>query len=151
MGQTCSWMAASQPWTCRESLPQVAAYRSPPHIASPMRATASSSFPKFESYARHSGARPTKEAESPESSNHRRMFTGFRARLRFASAPRNDKFHGIDRLAMARTMSAPARVVATALVLGCLIAPTALAETYPDHPIRLISPNPAGGANDTIV
>src|SRR5207253_981120 len=53
------------------------------------------SFPKFESYARHSGARPTKEAESPESSNHRRMFAGFRARLRFASAPRNDKFHGI--------------------------------------------------------
>src|SRR5437588_2781241 len=55
----------------------------------------SAAFPKLESYARHSGARPTKEAESPESSNHRRMFTGFRARLRFASAPRNDKFHGI--------------------------------------------------------
>src|SRR5437588_5581581 len=55
----------------------------------------SAAFPKFESYAPQSGARPTKEAESPESSNHRRMFTGFRARLRFASAPRNDKFHGI--------------------------------------------------------
>ena len=25
------------------------------------------------------------------------------------------------------------------------------AETYPSRPIRLISPNPAGGANDTIV
>src|SRR5215467_13337894 len=27
----------------------------------------------------------------------------------------------------------------------------AFCDTYPDHPIRLISPNPAGGANDTIV
>jgi len=27
----------------------------------------------------------------------------------------------------------------------------ARAETYPDHAVRLISPNPAGGANDTIV
>ena len=28
---------------------------------------------------------------------------------------------------------------------------TALAENYPDRPIRVISPNPAGGSNDTIV
>src|SRR5205807_1480678 len=27
----------------------------------------------------------------------------------------------------------------------------AFAQIYPDRPIRLISPNPAGGANDTIV
>jgi tripartite-type tricarboxylate transporter receptor subunit TctC len=32
-----------------------------------------------------------------------------------------------------------------------LVGPAALAQNYPDHPIRLISPNPAGGANDTIV
>jgi tripartite-type tricarboxylate transporter receptor subunit TctC len=32
-----------------------------------------------------------------------------------------------------------------------LLAPAALAQGYPDRPIRLISPNPAGGANDTIV
>jgi tripartite-type tricarboxylate transporter receptor subunit TctC len=32
-----------------------------------------------------------------------------------------------------------------------LLAPAALAQSYPDRPIRLISPNPAGGANDTIV
>src|SRR5262245_1365010 len=32
-----------------------------------------------------------------------------------------------------------------------LCAPDALGQTYPDRPIRLISPNPAGGANDTIV
>src|SRR3954470_6809167 len=30
-------------------------------------------------------------------------------------------------------------------------AQTALAESYPDRPIRVISPNPAGGSNDTIV
>ena len=34
------------------------------------------------------------------------------------------------------------------LVLG---SPAALGQTYPDRSIRLISPNPAGGANDTIV
>ena len=34
------------------------------------------------------------------------------------------------------------------LALG---SPAALGQTYPDRPIRLISPNPAGGANDTIV
>jgi tripartite-type tricarboxylate transporter receptor subunit TctC len=28
---------------------------------------------------------------------------------------------------------------------------TALAQSYPDRPIRVISPNPAGGSNDTIV
>ena len=32
-----------------------------------------------------------------------------------------------------------------------LCAPDALGQPYPDRPIRLISPNPAGGANDTIV
>src|SRR3989449_8307054 len=41
---------------------------------------------------------------------------------------------------------------ATAVVLGLtLFAQRALCQTYPDRPIRLISPNPAGGANDTIV
>src|SRR4030088_1845024 len=40
-----------------------------------------------------------------------------------------------------------------ATVLGSfvLVAQAAHGQTYPDHPIRLISPNPAGGANDTIV
>jgi len=40
-----------------------------------------------------------------------------------------------------------------AAVLGSfvLVAQAAHGQTYPDHPIRLISPNPAGGANDTIV
>ena len=32
-----------------------------------------------------------------------------------------------------------------------LCAQDAVGEAYPDRPIRLISPNPAGGANDTIV
>jgi tripartite-type tricarboxylate transporter receptor subunit TctC len=32
-----------------------------------------------------------------------------------------------------------------------LCASDALGQSYPDRPIRLISPNPAGGANDTIV
>src|SRR5262245_44558373 len=32
-----------------------------------------------------------------------------------------------------------------------LFAQAALGQSYPDRPIRLISPNPAGGANDTIV
>jgi tripartite-type tricarboxylate transporter receptor subunit TctC len=42
--------------------------------------------------------------------------------------------------------------VAIVVVLGLtLLAPAALAQSYPDRPIRLISPNPAGGANDTIV
>ena len=39
-------------------------------------------------------------------------------------------------------------VVLIGLTLG---AQDAAAQTYPDRPIRLISPNPAGGANDTIV
>src|SRR3982074_3700985 len=40
-----------------------------------------------------------------------------------------------------------------AAVLGSLVlvAQAAHGQTYPDRPIRLISPNPAGGANDTIV
>ncbi len=41
---------------------------------------------------------------------------------------------------------------AIVVLLGlALHAPAALAQSYPDRPIRLISPNPAGGANDTIV
>ena len=41
---------------------------------------------------------------------------------------------------------------AAAILLGlALLTPAAAAETYPDRPIRLVSPNPAGGANDTIV
>jgi tripartite-type tricarboxylate transporter receptor subunit TctC len=39
-------------------------------------------------------------------------------------------------------------VLLCGLVLG---SPAAFGQTYPDRPIRLISPNPAGGANDTIV
>jgi tripartite-type tricarboxylate transporter receptor subunit TctC len=39
-------------------------------------------------------------------------------------------------------------VLVCGLVLG---SPAAFGQTYPDRPIRLISPNPAGGANDTIV
>ena len=45
-----------------------------------------------------------------------------------------------------------ARRAAIVVLLGLtLLAPAALAQSYPDRPIRLISPNPAGGANDTIV
>src|SRR5258707_4515270 len=45
-----------------------------------------------------------------------------------------------------------ARPVGIVLLLGLtLFASAALCQTYPDRPIRLISPNPAGGANDTIV
>ena len=45
-----------------------------------------------------------------------------------------------------------ARGAAIVVLLGlALHAPAALAQSYPDRPIRLISPNPAGGANDTIV
>jgi tripartite-type tricarboxylate transporter receptor subunit TctC len=39
---------------------------------------------------------------------------------------------------------------APALLAMCVIASGAWAQDYPTHPIRLISPNPAGGANDTI-
>jgi tripartite-type tricarboxylate transporter receptor subunit TctC len=45
-----------------------------------------------------------------------------------------------------------ARRVAIVVLFGLtLFAPAAAAQSYPDRPIRLISPNPAGGANDTIV
>ena len=45
-----------------------------------------------------------------------------------------------------------ARRAAIVVLLGlALHAPAALAQSYPDRPIRMISPNPAGGANDTIV
>ncbi len=45
-----------------------------------------------------------------------------------------------------------ARRIAIVLLFGLTIfAQAAAAQTYPDRPIRLISPNPAGGANDTIV
>ena len=40
--------------------------------------------------------------------------------------------------------------VAGALLAACLIAGSAAAQEFPAHPIRMISPNPAGGANDTI-
>jgi tripartite-type tricarboxylate transporter receptor subunit TctC len=38
-------------------------------------------------------------------------------------------------------------------LLLCLapLVPTAAAQSYPERPIRIISPNPAGGSNDTIV
>ena len=45
-----------------------------------------------------------------------------------------------------------ARRVGIVFLFGLtLFAPAAAAQTYPDRPIRLVSPNPAGGANDTIV
>jgi tripartite-type tricarboxylate transporter receptor subunit TctC len=45
-----------------------------------------------------------------------------------------------------------ARRVGIVLVFGLtLLAQTAVGQTYPDRSIRLVSPNPAGGANDTIV
>ncbi len=40
--------------------------------------------------------------------------------------------------------------VLAALALSAAFAAHALAQTYPNRPIRLISPNPAGGANDVI-
>jgi tripartite-type tricarboxylate transporter receptor subunit TctC len=47
------------------------------------------------------------------------------------------------------------RVGVATLISFALMAGPALtqvfAQTYPDHAVRLISPNPAGGANDTIV
>src|SRR5215468_2451255 len=44
-------------------------------------------------------------------------------------------------------------VLIVAFALSALPASntSAFSQSYPDHPIRLISPNPAGGANDTIV
>ncbi len=45
-----------------------------------------------------------------------------------------------------------ARRVGIVLLFGLtLLAQTAVGQTYPDRSIRLVSPNPAGGANDTIV
>src|SRR5262249_37819646 len=42
--------------------------------------------------------------------------------------------------------------VGIVVVFGLLLfAHPAPGQSYPDRPIRLISPNPAGGANDTIV
>jgi tripartite-type tricarboxylate transporter receptor subunit TctC len=44
------------------------------------------------------------------------------------------------------------RLAGTFFLLGlALFAEPAIGSTYPDRPVRLISPNPAGGANDTIV
>jgi tripartite-type tricarboxylate transporter receptor subunit TctC len=43
------------------------------------------------------------------------------------------------------------RILAGTFVLLALSAQGAIGQAYPDRPIRLISPNPAGGANDTIV
>jgi tripartite-type tricarboxylate transporter receptor subunit TctC len=44
------------------------------------------------------------------------------------------------------------RTVAAACLAGfVLLAHAARGEIYPDHAVRLVSPNPAGGANDTIV
>jgi tripartite-type tricarboxylate transporter receptor subunit TctC len=44
------------------------------------------------------------------------------------------------------------RLAGTFFLLGlALFAQPAIGNSYPDRPIRLISPNPAGGANDTIV
>src|SRR6187200_2485837 len=44
------------------------------------------------------------------------------------------------------------RLAGTFFLLGlALFAQPATGNSYPDRPIRLISPNPAGGANDTIV
>jgi len=43
------------------------------------------------------------------------------------------------------------RVGMALLFAFTLFVEHARAETYPDHAVRLISPNPAGGANDTIV
>ena len=43
------------------------------------------------------------------------------------------------------------RLIGTAFLLGLTVfARAATGQVYPDHPIRLISPNPAGGANATI-
>src|SRR5262249_8317740 len=43
-------------------------------------------------------------------------------------------------------------VVGAALLGGFVVfASSAFAQNYPDRPIRVISPNPPGGANDTIV
>jgi tripartite-type tricarboxylate transporter receptor subunit TctC len=41
--------------------------------------------------------------------------------------------------------------IALAFGIACVTTSSASADNYPSRPIRLISPNPAGGANDTIV
>jgi tripartite-type tricarboxylate transporter receptor subunit TctC len=43
------------------------------------------------------------------------------------------------------------RIAGVLLFAFAFLGQPANSEPYPDHPIRLISPNPAGGANDTIV
>ncbi|MEO8441859.1 MAG: tripartite tricarboxylate transporter substrate binding protein [Betaproteobacteria bacterium] len=47
-------------------------------------------------------------------------------------------------------MSGDAEKIVRMLFATCALASSAWAQDYPSHPIRLISPNPAGGANDTI-
>ena len=42
------------------------------------------------------------------------------------------------------------RRAAQALLVTALLSGAVCAQDYPSHPVRLISPNPAGGANDTI-
>jgi len=50
---------------------------------------------------------------------------------------------------MSRRSSAVLRL--KAVLLCCLMMTGSVsAQSYPSHPIRLVSPNPAGGANDTI-
>src|SRR5436305_15033196 len=42
-------------------------------------------------------------------------------------------------------------MLASVVLVACLtMTASASAQSYPSHPIRLVSPNPAGGANDTI-
>ncbi|MGE4340827.1 MAG: tripartite tricarboxylate transporter substrate binding protein, partial [Pigmentiphaga sp.] len=40
--------------------------------------------------------------------------------------------------------------VATALLLGSLFAPIALAQSFPSQPVRLIVPFPPGGSTDVL-
>src|SRR3954470_19485278 len=42
------------------------------------------------------------------------------------------------------------RVLVVAVVFACLCASRALAQNYPDRPIRLIAPFPAGGLADVL-
>src|SRR5712692_5086659 len=44
------------------------------------------------------------------------------------------------------------RLIGTTFLSGLMLfSQAASGQTYPDRAIRLISPNPAGGANDTVV
>jgi tripartite-type tricarboxylate transporter receptor subunit TctC len=53
---------------------------------------------------------------------------------------------------MLRAILQAAHLAGAAFLLGSApIATAVVADSYPDHPVRLISPNPAGGANDTII